>query len=67
VCVCVCVCVVVVVAEDYAVGSALFCGLDALAANAIMLIIRNAQLPGARLPATLNSFTVAFNVFGSAT
>jgi len=47
------VCVVVVVAADYDVGFALFCGLDALAANAIMLIMKNAQIPGDRLPAAL--------------
>ena len=63
---CVCVCVFAV-AADYAVVSALFCGLDVLAANAIMLIIVNAQIPGARLPVALNFFTVASNIFGSAT
>jgi hypothetical protein len=40
---------VCVVAADYDVASALFCGLDALAANNMMLIIRNAQIQGARL------------------
>jgi len=63
----VCVCVCVVVAADYAVGSALFCWLEALAASTIMLIVRNAQIPGARLPAALFFFTVASNIFVSAT
>jgi hypothetical protein len=65
---CVCVCVrVFAVAADYAVVSALFCGLDALAANAIMLIVMNAQIPGARLPVAQHFFTVASNISGSAT
>ena len=58
--VCCCLCtfayVCVVVAADYDVGSALFCELDAMAANAIMLIIRNAQVSWARLPAALFFF-----------
>jgi hypothetical protein len=62
----VCFCVRAV-AADYAVGSALFCGLDALAANSIMLVIRNAQIPGVRLHVALNFFTVASNIFGSTT
>jgi len=69
ICWCLCtfasVCVCVVVYVDYDVGSALFCGLNALAVNAIMLIIKNAQIPGARLPATL-FFTAVSNIFGSA-
>ena len=44
------------VASDYAVGSALFCGLDVLAANTMMLIVTDAQIPEARLPAALNFY-----------